>query len=446
MKTTTATIRFVLITSRTNKKGECPIVLRVQWNGRKEKYTGFSVPKLKWDSKNECVKPCKSLPYALINETLIKTKSKLLKKKALYESKGMPYTAADLLSENEPVAFDKRFSALLRRMIDSKKLSTNTIWSYNASLKRVETYFGEGVDVCSFNDANLTGFCKWMKSQGYSDSTVNTNMACIKSVVAFAASSGVDVGKPFANFKYWKKYKINEKHRSVPKDVVENLVSYFLHYTVMADGMEGTWWYTNEAYSELMNRNSKLCCLAMCLMGYYCRGLAFCDLVRIKQENFSEVELKGVSYYRISGVQRKKTNAAIADIYIEITDEIRALFKCYVDTMGLRDGYLLPVLQNNEKCYHYGNDAKKITEATGSCSVTVNKRLREVMDELGYESEGISYYCFRHSFASHYMAANGSNPVYLATMMGRSVSGIFRYVRSIESADDIIRETSKAFE
>lgn len=95
MKTTTATIRFVLITSRTNKKGECPIVLRVQWNGRKEKYTGFSVPKLKWYSKNECVKPCKSLPYALINETLIKTKSKLLKKKALYESKVLAQKESD---------------------------------------------------------------------------------------------------------------------------------------------------------------------------------------------------------------------------------------------------------------------------------------------------------------------------------------------------------------
>ena len=66
------------------------------------------------------------------------------------------------------------------------------------------------------------------------------------------------------------------------------------------------------------------------------------------------------------------------------------------------------------------------------------------MEKLGYESTGISYYCFRHSVASHYMASNG-NPVYLATMMARSVSGIFRYVRSIESAEDLIRESSKIY-
>lgn len=443
MKTTTATIRFVLITSRTNKKGECPIVLRVQWNGRKEKYTGFSVPKLKWDSKNECVKPCKSLPYAFINETLIKTKSKLLKKKALYESKGMPYTAADLLSENEPVAFDKRFSALLRRMIDSKKLSTNTIWSYNASLKRVETYFGDGVDVCSFNDANLTGFCKWMKSQGYSDSTVNTNMACIKSVVAFASASGVDVGKPFANFKYWKKYRIGEKKICLSKQEMDDLLSYFLNQSVGADAFEGQWWYTDEAYIALMNRNSELFSLCCFLLSYQLQGLAFADLVRIRAENISVTEIKGVRYYCVHGIQRKKTNVPVKDIYVEITDEVNPLFHCYYTTMGERGGYFLPVLQNNGMRYHYGNDEKKITEATGSCSVTVNRNLKEIFKKLDIDGQA-TFYSARHSWATHFIL-NGGNPVLLAELMGRSVNGIFRYVSGLTSVEHTINERKRVF-
>jgi len=443
MKTTTATIRFVLITSRTNKKGECPIVLRVQWNGRKEKYTGFSVPKLKWDAKNECVKPCKSLPYALINETLIKTKSKLLKKKALYESKGMPYTAADLLSENEPVAFDKRFSALLRRMIDSKKLSTNTIWSYNASLKRVETYFGEGVDVCSFNDANLTGFCKWMKSQGYSDSTVNTNMACIKSVVAFASASGVDVGKPFANFKYWEKYRIGEKKICLSKQDMDDLLSYFLNQSVGADAFEGKWWYTDEAYNALMNRNSELFALCCFLLSYQLQGLAFADLVRIRAENISVVEIKGVRYYCVHGIKRKKTNVPVKDIYVEITDEVNPLFHIYYTTMEKRDGYFLPVLQNNGMRYHYGNDEKKITEATGSCSVVVNRNLKQIFKKLDIDGQA-TFYSARHSWATHFIL-NGGNPVLLAELMGRSVNGIFRYVSGLTSVEQTIQERKRVF-
>ncbi len=94
----------------------------------------------------------------------------------------------------------------------------------------------------------------------------------------------------------------------------------------------------------------------------------------------------------------------------------------------------------------YGYSTKKqISEATGSCSVVLNKKLREVLGELGYDTEDVSYYSFRHSFASHYMANPDSNPIYLATMMARSVNGIFRYVRSIESATDMIRERNKVY-
>ena len=44
------------------------------------------------------------------------------------------------------------------------------------------------------------------------------------------------------------------------------------------------------------------------------------------------------------------------------------------------------------------------------------------------------------------MANPNANPVHLATMMGRSVSGIYRYVKSLQSIDDIIGEREKVFE
>ena len=58
-------------------------------------------------------------------------------------------------------------------------------------------------------------------------------------------------------------------------------------------------------------------------------------------------------------------------------------------------------------------------------------------------ADGITYYTFRHTFASVYMNESGGNVAYLAQMMGRSVNGIFRYVSGLNSLRDIVKEKSK---
>lgn len=105
-----------------------------------------------------------------------------------------------------------------------------------------------------------------------------------------------------------------------------------------------------------------------------------------------------------------------------------------------RQAFTLPVLGG----YGYSGD-KQVSEAIGSCSTQVNRGLKKVFNALGIEVDGnISYYCFRHTFASVYMA-NGGNPVYLASLMARNVSNIFRYVRNLDSAKERIRERKKVF-
>ena len=111
--------------------------------------------------------------------------------------------------------------------------------------------------------------------------------------------------------------------------------------------------------------------------------------------------------------------------------------------MGKRGGYFLPVLQNNEGMYRYDDD-KKVSEATGSCSVVVNRKLRDVFERLELDVEGATFYTARHTFATHYIM-NGGNPVLLAELMGRSVNGIFRYVTGLTSNEQNIRERNKVF-
>lgn len=443
MRTTELTINLVLNKQRKNRNGETPIYLRLMFHGeRKLIQTGVTIPEGQWDAKSQSIRSTHP-NFSELNRKLSDLKRKYTDIRDGFIKRGIDYSVSDVVNGDKvKTGLSDELSDVLESMIKHKGLSHNTAMAYKASVRRL----GEA-GVFRLSDVSpdkVQGLCKRLKSNELSDSSVNVTMACLGSLWKYGVDLGICEGYLFSRFKSWKKYKINQKHRSLPKEVIDNLLSYFLSQCVSADGFEGVWWYTVDGYNQLMNRNSELFALAACLIGYYCRGLAFCDLVRIKSENISVIDCNGVSYYRISGLHRKKTNVVIPDIYIKVTDDVMPLFHCYIDTMNERDGYFLPVLQNNDMTYRYGRDEKKISEATGTVSVCVNKKLRQVMEKLGYESTGISYYCFRHSVASHYMASNG-NPVYLATMMARSVSGIFRYVRSIESAEDLIRESSKIY-
>lgn len=103
---TDAILRLVMLTSRANSLGFYPIVLRVQWKGRKEKYSGISVPKDYWDKdKEQIIIPKKvrqidALDKELVfayNEKLRKLKDSALKVLRHYKLTNQPFTAEMLL-------------------------------------------------------------------------------------------------------------------------------------------------------------------------------------------------------------------------------------------------------------------------------------------------------------------------------------------------------------
>ena len=52
-RTTAPTINLVMIKTKTNNAGEHPIVVRIQWKGRREKSTGVWLKEANWNEKNE---------------------------------------------------------------------------------------------------------------------------------------------------------------------------------------------------------------------------------------------------------------------------------------------------------------------------------------------------------------------------------------------------------
>ena len=441
MRTNELTINLVLNKQRKNRNGETPIYLRLLYKGsRKLIKTDVSVPEIQWDSKRQCVKS--TYPnFSELNQKLNDIRQKYTSIRDGFIRRGINYTVADVVDGDKvKTGISDELSDVLESMIKHKGLSHNTVMAYKASVRRL----GEA-GVFRLSDVSpdkVQGLCKRLKSNELSDSSVNVTVACLGSLWRYGVDLGICEGYLFSRFKSWKKYKIAENKISLSQTEMDTLLGYFLKQSVQADGIEGVWWYTDEAYKALMNRNSELFALACFLLSYHLQGLAFVDLARIKSENIKIADVDGVRYYQFTGLKRKKTNKEIKDIFVEITDEVIPLFHIFYETMDKREGYFLPVLQNNSMEYHY-DTGKKVAEASGSCSVVINKNLTEVFKRLGI-TEDATFYSARHSFATNYILSGG-NPIYLAELMGRSVNGIFRYVTGLTSYEQNIKERSRVF-
>ena len=442
MRTTELTINLVLNKQRKNRNGETPIYLRLMFHGeRKLIQTGVTIPEGQWDAKSQSIRS--TYPnFSELNRKLSDLKRKYTDIRDGLIRRGIDYSVSDVVNGDKVKSGTSTVLVdVLESMIRHKGLSHNTAMAYRASVRRL----GEA-GVFKLGDISpdgVQGLCKRLKSNELSDSSVNVTMACLGSLWKYGVDLGICEGYLFSRFKSWKKYRIAENKISLTQTEMDTLLSYFLKQSVQADGIEGVWWYTDEAYMALMNRNSELFALCCFLLSYNLQGLAFADLVRIKSDNIKIADVDGVRYYQFTGLKRKKTNKLIKDIFVEITDEINPLFHIFYTTMDKRDGYFLPVLQNNNGDYHYNGDEKKISEACGSCSVVVNKGLRSVFKRLGI-TEDATFYSARHSFATNYIL-NGGNPIYLADLMGRSVNGIFRYVTGLTSYEQNIKERGRVF-
>lgn len=441
MRTNELTINLVLNKQRKNRNGETPIYLRLLYKGsRKLIKTDVSVPEIQWDSKRQCVKSTHP-NFSELNQKLNDIRQKYTSIRDGFIRRGINYTVADVADgDRVKTGISDELSDVLESMIKHKGLSHNTVMAYKASVRRL----GEA-GVFRLSDVSpdkVQGLCKRLKSNELSDSSVNVTVACLGSLWRYGVDLGICEGYLFSRFKSWKKYKIAENKISLTQTEMDTLLGYFLKQSVQADGIEGVWWYTDEAYKTLMNRNSELFALACFLLSYHLQGLAFVDLARIKSENIKIADVDGVRYYQFTGLKRKKTNKEIKDIFVEITDEVIPLFHIFYETMDKREGYFLPILQNNDLRYNYDTE-KKITEATGTYSVVVNKSLTEVFKRLDI-TEDATFYSARHSFATNYILSGG-NPIYLAELMGRSVNGIFRYVTGLTSYEQNIKERSRVF-
>lgn len=451
-KVSSATIKAVQITSRSKANGEYPIVIRVQWNGRSEKYLPITCKKSEWDSKKGRVKSnCNS--YNSHNRLITNELLKIGQKKLQFESNGIPYTAKDLLSDKNNLqnANSLIFKDLMERMLDVKGYPKHTRRLYNYSYNSLVTFMGKNdFKVIELNSSLMEGFARYLKNvKALSDGTINTLLARVGCVYRYGIENGiideVRYPHPFKRFNYWKTYKISSNRFGLTSDVMQLLENDYLRQVVYTNGIDGTWWYKENVEKLLLHkRSSELFIQCLFLICYKMQGLALCDMVRIKSENITIQKIEGDEYYIFSDIFRQKTNEQINVISVKRTPSNAAIFDIFINSMSERDGWFLPLLNNkNAKPDNIVQAmSQMISKKLNKIFSRIDKENNNILTDMGLDYGHITFYQARHTFASVYVNEKNGNPVFLAQLMGRSVQNIFSYVNSLSNVQELIKAKS----
>ena len=476
-KVNSAIIKLTLRLNKTLSNGQHPIMLKVQFNGRKEKSTGYSCNKSDWDKEQEHIKNKKLPNYAAINKAIYDIKQEVVNRRMNFELRNQPYTVSMLLEEvnRDFSATSLVFKDLIKTYIEEKDSAPNTICSYQLMLSALSKFLKrEDFIINELSETFCRKFAEWLHKKGLEDGSIRTILSKLAAIFNYAIDKDLIDAKlyPFRTFKYNKTYNISNKKQAITKQNMDAIHAYY-YKLVYADYVDspnesinfsyGETYFRNDALKKLQQRFTIEHTCALFLFGFLAQGLAMVDIAKLKESDIIQKDIecqdnKIIKCYIIK-TKRGKTNVSV-DIVIKQDDYAISIIEPYLRTAHLRDGYLFPILQDNSLSYHYDTYEKKSIALDTTSRVTNNnlKKIRVSVNEqiTKYCQEnsitipelipkGTTFYAMRHTFATTYIKENG-NPLHLATMMGRSANNIFDYVKELTKYEDIMKERDKVYE
>ena len=456
-KVKSATIRLVLKKSRANKHGEYPVHIVVCFGGRHERSTGVSVKECYFDSKRETIKgQCPNAP--VLNKLLQEAKNRVIERRNEYEYQGKRYTAKMLL-ENDNVVDTKSvvFQDIMERMLSERKLSAGSERMYRYSYKRLCDVLSGRFIVDEVTSGVLKTCVKVWGKNGIGDHTCRDLLGRIGSVMHYAVEKRLlpADSHPLIEFKYTQVIKVNKERRTYCIDA-GNLVKirdYFLDMVIERDG--GRWHYKEGAEEKLMKRSTKEFALLYWLMCYRLNGSAPVDVALLKAENCSRVVINGEDYWSVE-FKRRKTGVPV---HVRLKRDLLSIigFEHFLGTSQLRDGYVYPILQNNEHTMADRTEHSAVV-ASQKCTCEGIKKVRECLRDINAQTikenvstglkmplidvEQVVYYTARHSLANGLLESPGVSVRDLASVLSRSPNTISAYIHALTRDEDIAEVTN----
>lgn len=412
MRASTATLKVILLDQPT-KSGLYPIVIRAQWHGRAEKRTGIAIPRNMWSERTTSIKP--AYPNASqLNGVIQRMYTEALNRKVELELKGPIKDVHDIFME-APISNIDYFT-LMTSMIKERSLSIGSTQKYMDSFNDLCRFLDtKRFDVTVMTHDKLMSYGKYMKNKGLMNSTIIERLYNVSAVWRYAiynelVDSNLD---PFRKFNPRRIYEADITKKAIDLPVYRRIED------TLYDHIEAN----RGDMTSFANPRTDEFALAVYVLGYVFGGLSFIDMVNIKKEQITTKVIERGTYYIINGVTRQKTNRPVPIIAKKdmLVSPIMEYF------LSLHGDWFLPV-----DCHTDNPETNR--KHLYSVEKSVNLHLRKAT------GLNISYYSCRHSFGTHYVNSEGANPVHLAVMMGRSVNGIFRYVKTLTTDEDIIKE------
>lgn len=417
MKTNTATLRIMML-EQPNKQGLYPTVIRAQWNGRAERRTGIAIPKSAWAEKTSTIKP--TYPNAQqLNITIQRMYNEVMQRKVELEMHGNLESAKDLFVHHSVKKSTLDYRTLKDEIQIKRASSYGTSRTYEVAYNAICEFLGvKDFDITVLDADKCRAFGKYLQRKGLKNGTIFNYLSSIGSVWYYAIKEGLVLANlyTFDTFNYRVAYRTEITKKAISKEDFYNIEDIlFDRVTLQHDDL-----------SKFSDVKTDEFALAMYVLGYHFGGLAFVDMSNLRKDQLTVKNEHHETIYIFKDVYRQKTNQPVP-IVLSGNNVVNKLIKWYLSQPG---DYLFPI---ND---HTGSPKEQHLRMN-SVEKSINLHLRNV---TGLD---ITYYSCRHGYATHYLNCEGSNPIHLATMMGRSVNGIFRYVKTIQTEDEILKERKR---
>lgn len=422
----TPSIRF-LQKNRPNRRGECPILLVVRFNGRADRATGVCVKPSQWDSAKERVRA--SHPDAAkLNALLEAYRSNLTSASAAMIASGeviTPRRLVTFMTDAPKLPASMRVSDAYAFYVESHELGVATREAYRESLSK---FISCSRDVLI---ADVTvKFCgEWVSSM------INTGIA------------GSSIHQYYRCFLAAMRYTCRKKDIKLDveelKEAVEKVPRKRKNRTVVMDEghvrrmME---WLSRFMDSELTRRPSPRCCAAIFVCSYLLGGVAPTDMATLRADEFVINE----DYVSFSGA-RRKTGVGYYSV-VPLDGLTKKVMGAFFRTADRRGGLLFPMIVGGECSKVELNDKGQVHKAVDRWTNVFSLKFPAAVEELNAtlgDGErlpvGMTMYSARHSFATNFLRKS-KNIGMLAGIMGRSVNTMATYIATLTENDEILRE------
>ena len=441
MKTSRPQLSFVIRKSKIDKKGQCPVNLRIRWKGGRELSTGIKVSPSDWSDKRQmCIRDKES------NLRLRSMLSEYEQRVISLESCGVPFSVDDIVGSGAALSVCT-LDGLLSSYLGSSIKSVNTQIAYKTCVNLLKRHLGESFDIRSLGVVDLERFKLRCLSSGMKEGSVKSVLSRLKSLWSWCDVQGYcryDVD-PWKSFQL-NKLKTSHKDITVEFETMRFVMDYLMERMVESTG-GSRWHYLDGVVEELGDRCSDLFALYFFVLMFVMQGLSPVDLCLLRKEDLRVVRVNGCDYWCVD-TSRKKTKVPVKFM----RDRRDAFCLKMFEVLKLREGeLLLPVLEGVNL-----GDEKLMNYALANRMTIMRKKFRRWVDVLNNEirrhnienddmvamiDPRVTYYTARHSFAKAYIQQAGANPLALASLMGRSVNGIATYV-SLLTRDEQVADAA----